>query len=318
VNKFVRLIACAAILAAVQSFVLAQQLDPTQPGALYGYTATDLDTPQVTGNRLFRIRLTDGVAVQRGLTGVSQEQEGFLSTDNGTVSRLFGVGETPDTTSLNQPSNFVDLTAPAVNPNLSGTQINFTGINFGTEAGSAWDWLGNNIYSVASDDQTRVDPVTGQQYPASQLFRLNSQGLVIEAFPVVLGRYIDGLAFGANGIVYGTDCRLTDRLYRYNFDLDTWVVVGDLNAGEDLAEDSGLATYRGVNGNTTTLYLITEGEGPARMGRLWRVSNDAAGNPTGQLNLIAPIIIGATGLEAPEDLEGFDIPYLPLAGQQPE
>jgi hypothetical protein len=52
------------------------------------------------------------------------------------------------------------------------------------------------------------------------------------------------------------------------------------------------------------LYMITEGDG-ANVGRLWRVTSIG-------LTLVGEIRL-ADGTEVSEDLEGFDVPYLPLA-----
>jgi hypothetical protein len=321
VNKFVRLIACAAILAAVQSFVLAQQLDPTLPGALYGYACTDMDQAGVVGHKVYRIRLTDGVAVERGNTNVVQELEGFLSADDFTSigrSELFGVAESPDGTGGGGPSILVRLTAAALNPSGVGSPVGTgTGIVFGTEAGSAYDWINPDVaYTLASDD--RNVNIGGQQYPASALYIIDLTTGVATQLSITEGLSLDGLAYGADGQLYATDARITDGLYRYNFSTDLWERVGAFNvAGEDFNEDSGLGCYRGTSGNETNLYFITEGDG-ARPGRLWRILNNASGQPTGQASLVGNLIIGATGLEVPEDVEGFDIPYLPLQGQQPE
>jgi hypothetical protein len=291
VKTFVRLFAVAAILASAQSFALAQ-------GAMVGYTATDLDSPGSRGNRVYRIDITNpGNTVQMGLTNVDQELEGFFSVDGPTSSRLFGVAETPDGTSTGVPSILVNLTAAALSPTGLGVAVGPTGIVFGTEAGSAWDHTTNTAFSVHADDLN---------LPAgSNLYIINvstGQGTLLSMNP---GLYVDGLAVGGDGTLYASDARPSDSLYRFNFDDNVFEAVGGF--GINLNEDSGLANYRGVGGLETNLYMITEGDG-ANVGRLWRVN--AA---SGALSLVGEIRLAGTGAEVPEDLEGFDIPWRPLA-----
>ncbi|HKX33023.1 MAG TPA: hypothetical protein VJ302_35405 [Blastocatellia bacterium] len=307
-----RFFACAVVLASAQIFASAQQLDLTQPGAQYGYTATDLDadTGGGLGNRVYRIRLTDGVTVRLGLTNVNQELEGFFSIDNfagGNRSHLFAVAENPDATSSGDPSNLVDLTAAAVSDTGLGTQIGNTGITFGTEAGSAYDFINGVAYSVATDD--RIIVIGGQQYPATALYIIDpSTGQALGPLSIDDGIAIDGLAFGADGVLYGSDARVTDSLYRYNFDEGSFEAVGLLGPATTWSEDSGLAVYRGANGDETNLYLLTEGDGATRVGRIWTLSP-----ATGTASFVAEVRF-ADGTEVPEDLEGFDIPYLPPDG----
>jgi hypothetical protein len=291
-KTIVRLFAFAAILASVQSFALAQ-------GARIGYTATDLDNPGGGGNRVYRIDLDNpGQTVPVGLTNVPQELEGFFSIDGPTNSSLFGVAENPDTTSTQDPSVLVNITAAACSANGLGQLIDVTGIDFGTEAGSAWDHTTNTVYSIASDDLNladgtnlyQIDPSTGMA-----ILRSNTPGV-----------YLDGLAVGGDGTLYATAGRANNplALYRYNFDDEQFEVVGSF--GVALAEDTGLANYRGVSGTETNLYMITEGDG-ANVGRLWTVNAT-----TGALTLVGEIRQPG-GAEVPEDLEGFDIPWRPLA-----
>jgi hypothetical protein len=314
----VRLIAFAAILASVQSFVSAQQqLDPTQPGALYGYTCTDRDFT-FQDRRVYRIRLTDGVVVERGLVNVTQELEGFLSADNFTSpgrSELFGVAESYDGTGRGGASVLVKLTAAALSSSGLGTPVGTgTGILEGYEVGSAYDFIGDQVaYTIAGNDLFPLSNPTAVLYTID----LNS-GEAFGPLNITLGLILDGLAFGANGELYATDAKLTDGLYKYNFSEETWELVGPFNVpGENFSEDSGLGCYRGVSGNETNLYFITEGLDASRVGRLWRILNNASGQPTGQATLVAELRLGS-GAEVPEDVEGFDIPYLPLQGQQPE
>lgn len=286
----IRVFGCIAILAFSQTFALAQ-------GAMVGYTATDRDDPGgAVGNTVYRIDLTNpGATVALGSTNVPQELEGFFSIDGPTNSRLFGVAENPDATSTGDPSVLVDLTNAACNPNGLGNLIGETNILFGTEAGSAWDHLSGTVYSIASDDLNKaagvklysIDPSTGG-------------AMEISTTP---NMYADGLAVGGNGELYATDARLDDSLYRYNFDIGQFELVGAF--GVDLNEDTGLANYRGTDGTGTNLYMITEGDGP-NPGRLWSVSTG------GSITLIGDIRF-ADGSEVPEDLEGFDIPWRPLA-----
>lgn len=312
---------CAAVLIAAQILASAQQLDPTQNGALFGYTCTDADSQTGQGHDMFRINLTNGVAVQRGTTGVGQELEGFLSADGFTSlnrSELFGVAEAPDGTGPGGASVLVNLTAAALSTSGTGSVVGNTGIEFGTEAGATYDWIGEqHAYSIASDDLTRV--VAGQQYPATRLYEIDLTTGTATPLNTTPDLYLDGLAYGANGELYATDARHSDELWKYNFSAGLWEEVGPFNVPDgaggiiDFNEDSGLANYRGLNGDETHLYMITEGDG-ANLGRLWTI--DFA---TGQATFVAELRIGSTtGPEVPEDVEGFDIPYLPLEGQQPE
>jgi hypothetical protein len=290
VKTIVRLIAFAAILASVQSFALAQ-------GARIGYTATDRDMPGGGGNRLYRIDLDNpGNTTQVGLTGVNQELEGFLSIDGPTNSRLLGVAENPDVTSTQDPSILADITAAACNANGVGSLIGETGITFGTEAGAAWDHTTNTVFSVATDD---LDPASG-----TILYEIDpSSGMAIPR-SLTTNVVLDGLAVGGDGTLYATDGRINDSLYKYNFDTEQFELVGSF--GVAVNEDTGLANYRGVSGTGTELNMITEGDG-ANLGRLWRV--DAT---NGALTLVGEILF-SDGTEVPEDLEGFDIPWRPLA-----
>jgi hypothetical protein len=300
--------ACAAVLITAQVLVSAQQLDLTQPGAQYGYTATDFDEPGTGSNSVFRIRLTDGVTVQLGTTGVNQELEGFFSIDNFAVSgrsSLFGVAETPDTTSTGEASNLVNLT-PAVTGG-SGSHIGFTGINFGTEAGAAFHIGHGTAYSVATDDQPGT--VGGVTFPATGLFSIDPIGGGASGpLSIDSGIAIDSLAFGGDGRLYGVDARVTQSLYVYNFDVFRFEPVGGLGSATTWSEDCGLANYRGVNDGETNLYLLTEGDGPSRVGRIWTVNH-----LTGEATFRAEVRF-ADGSEVREDLEGFEIPYLPPAG----
>lgn len=309
-KTLVRLIACAAILASVQSFALAQ-------GARFGYTATDLDVAQVTGHRVYRINLDNpGATVAMGITNVGQELEGFFSVDlpfapgTPTNSRLFGVAETPDGTGVGGPSILVDLTQAACSPNGLGSTVGQTGIQFGTEAGSAWDHINNIVYSIASDDRPITDPNTGQVFPATLLSMINLSTGAATPLSITEGVYLDGLAFGGDGVLYATDSRIDFLLYKYNFQSMQFEPVGSL--GLTTSEDSGLANYRGVGGSETNLFLVTEGEGAGVLGRLWTVNSSTgaativSGTTNGQIRLV-------DGTEVPEDLEGFDIPWLPLA-----
>jgi hypothetical protein len=306
------LIACAVILISAQSSTLAQ-------GARRGYTITDLDNPGGGGNRIYRIDIDNPQGtIAKCLTCVEQELEGLFSIDNFSVvgrSNLFGVAEVLDSTACCSPSTLVEITAAAVcSLNGCGREVGLTFINFGTEAGSAWDHTTNTVYSIASEDRTISFP--GQQYPATALYIIDpSTGMLTSQLSIAQGRYLDGLAVGGDGTLFATDARLTDSLYRYNFDTTQWELVGAFGTGENFGEDTGLANYRGVSGSETNLYMITEGDGVARLGRLWTVNaSTGALSPvdgpdgTNQIRL-------TDGTEVPEDLEGFDIPWLPLVGE---
>ena len=289
-KTLVRLIAFAAVLATLQSLALAQN------GQRFGYTATDRDNPAITDHEVYRINLDNpGATIVVGTTGVPQELEGFFSVDGPTNSRLFGVAENPDATSTGDPSVLVDLSPATCGNGGKGVPIGQTGINFGTEAGSAWDPITGVAYSVASDD---LNPADG-----TVLYMINPSTGVATPISQTPNLYLDGLAFGGDGTLYGSDARLSDSLYRYDFDNDVWVLVGSF--GISTNEDSGLANYRGLGGSETNLFMITEGDG-ALLGRLWTVNAS-----TGALTLVGNITF-PDGSEVPEDLEGFDIPWKPV------
>src|SRR5262245_951849 len=140
------LLAGAVILFAAQPSTSAQ----TGRGMRRGFTATDLDVASQVGHRIYRINLDNAAAtIEKGLTGVPQELEGFFSIDNSSsgFGDLFGIAETPDGTGSPVPSNCTNLTAPAVDPNASGFQVGLTDVNFGTEAGAAYDPTTNTTYA---------------------------------------------------------------------------------------------------------------------------------------------------------------------------
>jgi hypothetical protein len=283
-------------------------------GMMRGFTITDADAqnPDERSHRLYRIDLTNAsMTIERGFSGVAQELEGFFSVDNNSTgrSKLFGIAETPDGTGSQLPSNCADVTRPAVDHEALGAEVGLTGVNFGTEAGAAWDHTTNTTFAVYSND-LNVN-VGGQQFPATMLVAYTGGGCT-DGVPQVIsdGVYIDGLAVGGDGTLYGTDARLTDSLYKFNFDEFTWDLIGkfDPSVTDFTNEDSGLANYRGTNGLETHLYMITEGDGPL-LGRLWTV------DPlSGAASLVGNITIN--GQEAPEDLEAFEIPWMPLEGEQ--
>jgi hypothetical protein len=287
----VSLLTCVTILVSVQSLAQAQ-------GARFGYTATDLDSPGSRGNRVYRIDLDNpGNTVQMGLTNVDQELEGFFSVDGPTNSRLYGAAEPPDGTSTGGSSIIVDLTAAACNPGGLGVPVCQTGIVFGTEVGAAWDHTTSTTFLAYSDDLN---------LPAgTNLYIFNLSSCMPILISTNLGIYVDGLAVGGDGTLYASDARVSDSLYRFNFDDNAFEIVGAF--GISLAEDSGLANFRGVSGLETNLYMITEGDGP-NLGRLWSVSAT-----TGAITLVGELRLAGSGVEVPEDLEGFDIPWRPLA-----
>jgi hypothetical protein len=306
-KKFEKTIVCLLALGVIGVVLFsAQQRASAQAsnGMRRGFTATDRDTPEVTGHGVYRIPLdSPDQSVEMGSTNVPQELEGFYSVDDAVTgkSKLFGVGENCITTCI-ADSALVDLTQAAVDPNGLGVNLGPTDINFGTEAGAAQNHLTTEVFAVASDDLA-VPVETGLWV------KVSDTGFIEATRNNV---YLDGLAFGGDGTLYGTDCRLTDTLYRFNFDILLWEPVdSDLNGFGvgDLNEDSGLANWRG-DGDDTNLYMITEGDG-ANVGRLWSI---ALG--TGNATLVGEVRLAVDGSEVPEDIEGFDIPYFPLEGEQ--
>jgi hypothetical protein len=302
-----KVLACFLLVGAVAIFsTLPFASAQVSNGMRRGFACTDAEDidPTADGHRVFEIPLDNpGQTVQWGLTKVDQELEGFFSVG----ARLYGVAETQDGTGLGGPSVLVDVTDAAVRTDGEGILIGETGVNFGTEAGGAYDPLTDKAYAIFSDDLTRE--VSGQLFPATKLVTLNLlTGGVLTNVSIVNGLHVDGLAVGHDGTLYATDARNTDSLYKYNFGTNTWDLVGGLLA-ENFNEDSGLGAYLGLNGDQTNLYMITEGDG-ANLGRLWTINNT-----TGEATLVGNITFG-DGTEVPEDLEGFDIPFQALDGEQ--
>jgi hypothetical protein len=312
-KKFERTIACLLACGVIAVIIFsAQQLTSAQVanGARRGFTATDRDNPVQTGHEVFRIDLDNpGNTQTMGFTNVPQELEGFYSIDNTETgrSKLFGVAENCITTCIAQ-SVVADITVPAVNVNGLGSKIiDPSGIDFGTEAGAAWNHVSHEVYAVASDDL--ASPVETKLYVKLE----DETSPFMEV--TTTGGYLDGLAVGGDGTLYATDCRLTNHLYKFDFDLAIWVEVdSDMDGfGVTLNEDSGLANYRGLLGNETNLYMITEGDG-ANLGRLWTI--DATTGDATVVGATGELRLAGSGAEAPEDLEGFDIPFFPLVDEQ--
>jgi hypothetical protein len=308
----------AGAVAIFSTLPFASAQGPTN-GMKRGFACTDEDEDTVVGHKVFRINLDEpGATVQMGTTNVDEELEGFFSIDNHATpgrANLFGVAETPGDTGSGTDSSLVDLTEAAVRTDGLGTEIGDTGIVFGTENGSAWDPTTGKVFSAYADDQTIAGPP--QDFPATYLVVLNpTDATIVEDFEVHTGLHVDGLAVGHDGVLYATDARNTDTLYKYNFDDQLWEEIGPLSPTGAIAfnEDSGMGNYRGLLGDETNLYFITEGDG-ALLARLWRVNhltgeatpvNGAAGNNN---------LTFSGGAEVPEDVEGFDIPRQLLAGE---
>jgi hypothetical protein len=310
IKASVSLFACAAMLASVHSFASAQQLDLTQPGAMYGY-GTPADEAFYDNKRVYRIRLTDGATEELGRPNVNRGLAGFFSIDNFSVSgrsHLFGVAASPCELCISGPSILVDLTAAAVNPAGLGVNVGLTTINFGIEAGSAYDFINGTAYVIASDNRLII--IDGQQFPATALYMIDPvTGASISRLSITEGLSVDGLAFGADGVLYATDARLTDGPYKYNFGEEFWEYIGPFSFEIGFNEDSGLAVYRGPSGNETNLYMITESNRSLPLAaRLWTVNT-----VTGAATFVADLRL-ADGRVA-EFVQGFDIPYPPLVGQ---
>jgi hypothetical protein len=97
IKTSISLFAFAGILLSSMSFALSQ----VSNGAMYGYTATPGAT-ETLSDRVYRVRLTDGVYEERCPTNMDGSIEGMFSIDEFSVfggSNLFGVTPTPNDTS---------------------------------------------------------------------------------------------------------------------------------------------------------------------------------------------------------------------------
>lgn len=294
---------CVAVIFCLQTIASAQiaysvtdnNRDAT--GLAQQYYSIDLATGQGT-----LIQTLDTPVIRR-------EYEGLASTG----SVLFGVAEF-DTELCNTGSDPItglssDLRMFRING--IGPQIGETCIDFGGEAGSAYNPQDGFIYSIASDDEL---PATA---PRSRLYRISpTTGLATLVGAVTLtassptggeeNPYIDGLAILPNGVAYGSEARFgaspsgnLGSLYRIFLtgpNAARASFVKRLLASPD-AEDTGLASL--PNGS---LVLLLE-DSQVRFGNADPNSGPFTAPSFGRFTtpgcLVTPICA---------DFEGFDIP----------
>lgn len=200
---------CTAVVAAMSVAVSAQ----------IGYSVTD-NNRDATGlaQQYYSIDLATGTGTLiqtlddgMGNPTIRREYEGLASS--GTV--LFGVSEF-DTELCETGSD--PITGLAADVRIFtvdgvGPQIGETCIDFGGEAGAAYNEQDGFIYSIASDDNFpdtaprsrlyRISPTTGA---ATQV----GTGITLTASSPAGGEenpYLDGLAILPNGVAYGTEAR---------------------------------------------------------------------------------------------------------------
>lgn len=303
---FYKISLCVAILFAMQTLVSAQigysvsdnNRDAT--GLAQQYYSIDLATGQGT--------LIQTLANSQGNPVTRREYEGLASI--GTV--LFGISEF-DTELCNTGSDPITGLASDLRIFTTrgiGPQVGETCIDFGGEAGSAYNQQDGFIYTIASDDEL---PATA---PRSRLYRVSpTTGLATLVNPVTLtanspaggdeNTYLDGLAILPNGVAYATEARFGAtstgnrgtlyRIFLSGANAGRVSFIKRLLASPD-AEDTGLASL--PNGQ---LVLLLE-DSQVFFGN----PNDAApfaapayGRFTTPGCLITPIC---------QDFEGFDIP----------
>jgi hypothetical protein len=292
---------CILAIVSMQTIVSAQ----------IGYSVSDNnrdDTGLAQQYYSFDLATGQGTLIQTLPTTIRREYEGFASVG----SLLIGVSEF-DTELCNTGSDPVTGLAADIRiftPTGVGRQIGETCIDFGGEAGSAYNPLDGFIYSIASDD---LLPGTA---PRSRLYRISPStglatqvgtGITLIASSPAGGQenpYMDGLAILPNGTAYGTENRFGTTSAGERGSLYRVFLTGP-NAGRasfikntltiDANRDTGLASLS--NG---TLALLLED------GRVF------FGSPNDSAPFAAPSYGALTTpgcLNNPcRDLEGFDIP----------
>lgn len=302
-----KFIASAIALFALSSLVLGQiaysvsdnNRDAT--GLPQQYYSIDLATGEGT--------LIQTLEDDQGNPLIRREYEGIASAG----SVLFGVSEF-DTELCNTGSDPVTGLAADVRlftPEGAGDQIGETCIDFGGEAGAAYNPIDGYIYSVASDDELpasgarsrlyRISPTTGAATLVGEVTLTADSPKGGEENP-----YLDGLAIFPNGVAYASEARFGAspsgnlgtlyRLYLTGPNAGKASFVKRLLASPD-AEDTGLASL-----DNGTLVLLLE-DSQVLFGDADPNSGPFTAPEYGRFTtpgcLITPICA---------DFEGFDIP----------
>ena len=303
-----KLFLCVAVLMAMQTLVSGQ----------IAYSITD-NNRDATGlaQQYYSIDLATGVGTLiqtlddgAGNPTIRREYEGLASIG----SILVGVSEF-DTELCNTGSDPITGLSSDVRiftPSGVGPQIGETCIDFGGEAGSAYNEQDGFIYSIASDDNL---PDTA---PRSRLYRISpttglatqvGSGITLTASSPAGGEenpYMDGLAILPNGVAYGTEARFgaakagnLGTLYRVFLtgpNAGRASFVKRLLASPD-GEDTGLASL-----DNGTLVLLLE-DSQVLFGNADPASGPFTAPSYGRFTtpgcLVTPICA---------DFEGFDIP----------
>lgn len=303
---FYKISLCIALMISMQTLVSAQiaysvtdnNRDAT--GLAQQYYSIDLATGQGT-----LIQTLDNGA---GTPTIRREYEGLASTG----SVLFGVSEF-DTELCNTGSDPITGLSSDVRlftKNGVGPQIGETCIDFGGEAGSAYNPQDGYIYSIASDDELPANA------PRSRLYRISpTTGLATLVSEVTLtanspaggeeNPYLDGLAILPNGTAYASEARFgasstgnRGTLYR--------IFLSGPNAGKASFIKRLLAA---PDGEDTGLASLPNGQ----LVLLLEDSQVLFGSPNDDLPFQAPsygrfTTPGCLVTPICADFEGFDIP----------
>lgn len=268
---------------------LAIAIAPSLATAQVGYSVADFNgtAPQ----RLYRFDIGDGIMEDLGTIETNTEQEGLFSVG----SLLFGYSENDPalaTAEQRTPGTRILPYAGANAPNLNvGTGENGNRVvctagpsaAFGTEAGAAYNPVDGYVYVVNSNDNA-ADGVVGSRFS-----RFKPGCIGFQQIGAQTSTYTDGVAVSPTGVIYVSDARLTDRIYRLNPSNGALTAVGSFGIPTNL--DSGLAWD--FENNRLLMLLET--------GLIYEVNTTS-----GAATLIQTLTLN--GGAAPRDLEGFDIP----------
>ncbi len=304
-KNLLKLFFCIVVIAAMQQAVSAQ--------LAYSVTDNNRDASGLA-QQFYEINLATGQGrLIQTLNGIRREYEGFGSAG----SMLLGVAEF-DTELCNTGSDPITGLSSDVRlftTNGIGPQIGETCIDFGGEAGAAYNPVDGFMYSIASDDELpasaprsrlyRISPTTGR---ATLVTSGSDTGIVLTSSSPAGGEqnpYMDGLAILPNGVAYGSEARFgatssgnLGTLYRVFLtgpNAGRASFVKRLLASPD-GEDTGLASL--PNG---TLVLLLED------------SQVLFGSPNDSAPFTAPsygrfTTPGCLTTPICQDFEGFDIP----------